>query len=313
MNPYEIEGAAPGEYITIKQSRPITSFVAVSSALAQQWLEHNTHNRPLSETSVFQYMTDMEAGRFKFTGEAIQFSKTGVLLNGQNRLTALANCVPGITLVFNVVRGLDDDVQSYMDLAKKRTPGQQLSILGVRNASQVASMARVLIGWENGWLFAEQKFQRVSTAHVEEWVSKNENLVEMFNRYLARPSRSVGVAPAVAGAFAVAGLRVDPQATIAFFHLLSRRVGLPPGSPLLALDQRLRRMRADRKRVAQRELLAYFIQAWNSWMHGDSMMKLQAGRGGWTRYNFPTMATKRGRNFDTEQLAAGLSLGGYEA
>ena len=64
MNPYDIDGVQPGEFITIKQDKPITSFVAVSSQVAEQWLAHNTHNRPLSEKAVLEYQSDMEAGRF---------------------------------------------------------------------------------------------------------------------------------------------------------------------------------------------------------------------------------------------------------
>jgi hypothetical protein len=313
MNPYQIEGVQPGEFLTIKCDHPITSFVAVSSEVAARWLEHNTHNRPLSDTSVYQYQSDMEAGLFKLTAEPIQFSKTGVLLNGQNRLTALANCIPPITLVFNVVRGLDDDVQSFMDIGKKRTPGQQLGLLGIKNANQVASMTRVLMGWERGTLFTDSIQRRISTPQVEQWVQANHKLVEVFNRYLAMPSRKVGATPAVAGAMAVQGLRIDPQAVIAFFHLLRSRTNLPTGSPLLALDNRLRNLKAERRRVSQREELAYIIQAWNGWMRGESMAKLQAGKGGWDFFNFPTMVLERGVRFDREQMLAGLDIAGFEA
>lgn len=314
MNPYEIEGVQPGEFITIKADHPITSFVAVSSTVAERWLTHNTHNRPLSEDAVMQYQGDMEAGRFKMTGEPIQFSKAGVLLNGQNRLTALANALPPMTLVFNVIRGLDEDVQSYMDLGKKRTPGQQLGILGVKNSNQIAAMTRLLITWENGLLWRENKLRRaISTPQVEQWALENHKLVDLFNRYLAHATRGVGAQPSVSGAMSIAGLRIDPQATIAFFHLLARRINLPEGSPLLALDSRLRRTRAERKRMQQRDELAYFIAAWNLWMRGESVAKLQAGKGGWNGNNFPSMDTSRGRKFDAEQLAFGLELGGYEA
>jgi hypothetical protein len=314
MNPYEIEGVQPGEFITIKADHPITSFVAVSSTVAERWLAHNTHNRPLSEDAVMQYQGDMEAGRFKMTGEPIQFSRSGVLLNGQNRLTALSNALPPMTLVFNVIRGLDDDVQSFMDLGKKRTPGQQLNLLNIKNANQIASVARLLITWEHGLLWRENKVRRaISTPQVEQWALENGKLVDVFNRYLAHTTRAVGAQPSVSGAMAIAGLRIDPQATIAFFSLLAKRINLPEGSPLLALDSRLRRTRAERKRIPQREELAYFIQAWNQWMRGESVAKLQSGRGGWNSTNFPSMETTRGRRFDTEQLAFGLELGGYEA
>lgn len=314
MNADEIEGVQPGEFLTIKVDHPIVSFVSVSPEVATRWLAHNTHNRPISEMGVMRYQSDMEEGRFQFTGDPIQFSKTGVLLNGQNRLTALANTVPPIKpLVFTVVRGLDDTVQAVMDQGIKRTPGQQLGLLGIKNAGQIASMGRLVIAWENGLLFGDSKTRRaISTARVEEWVASNQSTVEQFNTFLAQPTRRVGGQPSVAGAVAFQGLRIDPQATVAFFHLLKSRANLPPGSPLIALDNRLRRIRTEQFKTNQRDELAYFITAWNAWMRGENLTKIQAGRGGWSVANFPAMTAKRGRNFDKEQLTRGLELGGME-
>lgn len=309
----DIATVQPGEFIKIKQDNPITSFVSVSSAVAERWLAHNTHNRPISEQAVMEYQSDMEAGRFKFTGEPIQFSISGVLLNGQNRLTALANCIPSVTLVFNVIRGLDDAVQSYMDIGKKRTPGQQLNILGVRNSNQIASMTRLLIAWKSGALWSDIRGGRaISIPRVEEWVADNQRLVELFNRNLCKQTRSVGGTPSVAGAVAIEALRIDTPAAVSFFNLLSRRVGLPEDSPLLALDARLRRFRSERKRVPQREELAFFIQTWNYWMRGESIVRLNSAKGGWSRTSFPTLDTERGRRFDWDQFQRGLDLAGYE-
>lgn len=309
----EIEGVQPGEFIKIKSDRPLASFVAVTSEVAQRWLQHNTHNRPTSDTGVLKYQMDMEAGRFAMTGEPIQFSKTGVLLNGQNRLTALANCVPSITLTLLVVRGLDDEVQRLMDQGIKRTPGQQLALMGIRNSNQVASAARLFMNWQGGMLFTDDKRQRaLSLAAVEDWVTENQKLVDLFNRYLAQTTRSVGATPSVAGAFAMQALLVDTQAAISFFHLLHSRSNLPKGSPLLALDNRLRRVRAERMKISQRDELGYFIQCWNNWMRGDLISKVQSGKGGWNAGNFPRMETERGRKFDHDQFITGLETAGYE-
>lgn len=309
----QIDGVQPGEFITIKQQNPVVSFVSVSSEVAERWLSHNVHNRPISETGVLRYQMDMEAGRFKMTGEPIQFSKTGVLLNGQNRLAALANCVPSVTLTMVVVRGLDDEVQRLMDQGIKRTPGQQLGLMGIRNAGQVGSAARLYITWEDGLLFTDNNRRRaISLAYIEDWIADNSTLIDLFNDHLANVSRSVGASPSTAGAFAMKALQVDVDLAIAFFHLLHSRINLPKGSPLIALDNRLRRIRAERKRLSQRDELGYFIQAWNNWLAGESMAKMQAGRGGWSEANFPKMSLRKGKKFDQGQLVLGLELGGYE-
>lgn len=311
---HDMQGVQPGDSIDICQSEVTAGFVRVSSDVAARWLAHNTHNRPLSEMAVLRYQADMEAGRFGLTGEPIQFSRSGVLLNGQNRLTALANCVPPVSLTMLVVRGLEDTVQKYMDQGVKRTPGQQLALLGVKNSAQVASSVRLLMSWRNGLLFSESARTRnaLSAAAVESWVAENEKLIGLFNKHLAHVVRSVGGTPSVAGALGMHGLEVDPQATISFLHLLAGRSNLPFGSPLLALDSRLRNLKANRTRVNQRDELGYFIQTWNAWMRGDSMAKLQAGRGGWSSENFPRMEGVRGSRFSVEQFARGLALAGYE-
>lgn len=310
---HEIENIQPGEFITIKKDKPVVTYVAVSSAVAAKWLEHNKHNRAISETGVLRYQSDMEAGRFANTGEPIQFSKSGVLLNGQNRLTALANCVPPITIPMVVVRGLEDRSQFLMDQNIKRTPGQQLGLMGVKNSAQVASAARLYINWQGGSLFTDDKRQRaLSLAAVEQWTQENEKLVDQFNRYLAHVTRVCGGTPSVAGAMSIHGLEIDQQATIAFFYLMHARSNLPAGSPILALDSRLRNARMG-KRLTQREELAYFIQTWNNWMRGERVSRVQGGRGGWHSDNFPIMETHRGRKFDSTQLQRGLELAGYEA
>lgn len=309
--PKQIEGVQPGEFITIKQDHPVVSFVAVSSAVAERWLQHNSHNRPLSNAGVLRYQDDMENGRFKMTGDPIQFSKTGVLLDGQNRLTALANCVPQMTIVMAVARGLDDEAQYVIDQGIKRTPGQQLGLMGVKNSNQVGSSARLAMTWELGILFSDFNARRaISTPKVEEWVCEHADEVNWFNDHLAHTVRSTGAKPAVAGAFGLRGLQIDPDAIVAFFHLLSARTNLPKGSPILALDNRLRRARSERFNVEPREQLAQFIFTWNAWMRGDSWTRLQMPKGGLTSGTFPAMSTKRGRRFPSDQLMCGLELAG---
>lgn len=306
-----ITGVQPGEYLNLKVDHPITSFVKVSSEVAERWLEHNTHNRPYYEANILKFQADMEAGRWTMDGAPIRFSKPPVtLLDGQNRLMALANCVPSRELVFNVVRGLEPETQRTMDTGQTRTPGQQLRLIGQANAKQIASVARLLLVWENNWLYDSIRQRTISIPQIEEWVEDNQKLVDLFNHHLAATTRSVGATPSVAGAFAIKAMQVDTPAAVSFFNLLKSRANLPEGSPILALDNRLRRIRVERFRLTQRDQLAMFITAWNLWIAGKEATKIQAAKGGWTDKTFPLMQKTRGRNFDREQLQRGLELAG---
>lgn len=306
-----ITGVQPGEYLNLKVDHPITSWVSVTSEVAERWLAHNTHNRPYYEANILKFQADMEAHRWKMDGAPIRFSKAPVtLLDGQNRLMALANCVPAQELVFNVIRGLDHETQRTMDVGQTRTPGQQLGLTGQANARQVASVARLVITWENNWLYDSIRQRTVSIPQIEEWVEANQKLVDLFNHHLAKVTRSVGATPSVAGAFAIVGMKIDTPATVSFFNLLKSRANLPEGSPILALDNRLRRVRLERLKLTQRDQLAMFISTWNLWIKGREATKIQSAKGGWTDKSFPVMERTRGRNFDKEQFERGLELAG---
>ena len=82
-------------------------------------------------------------------------------------------------------------------------------------------------------------------------------------------------------------LQIDDAAAVEFFHLLVTGAGRK-GDPIVALDQRLRRLRRDRRVEPDRDVLSFFILSWNAWRDGKSMTKFQRPRSGsWTKNNFP--------------------------
>lgn len=54
----------------------------ISPEVADEYLEHNTHNRPLSVDRVNLYAREMAEGRWQYNADTIRFDKNGVLLNG---------------------------------------------------------------------------------------------------------------------------------------------------------------------------------------------------------------------------------------
>ncbi len=51
----------------------------VTPEMAKEWLMHNTHNRPVSRTTVEKYARDMKAGKWFYTNQGIGFDTTGTL------------------------------------------------------------------------------------------------------------------------------------------------------------------------------------------------------------------------------------------
>jgi hypothetical protein len=78
----------------------------VSPQQASIWLQSNQHNRPINEATVAFYAKEMLAGKWRLMGQAIIFSKSGKLLNGQHRLMA---CVrSGKIIPASVVFDMDE-------------------------------------------------------------------------------------------------------------------------------------------------------------------------------------------------------------
>jgi hypothetical protein len=91
----------------------------------------------------------------------------------------------------------------------------------------------------------------------------------------------------VVGAFTLAILQISPARANKFISRLVSGASLAEGDPILALDRRLRNIRRSGVRVSQREYLAYFIKAWNAWVMGDRLQKLQLSS--LTEDNFPEL------------------------
>lgn len=265
------------------------SIVMVSPSMAERWLANNVRNRKIRQRTVVRYRSDMEAGRWSMAADPIRFDTNGHLIDGQHRLTALSELPDIITIPFLVIRGLPSESQLVMDQGVKRTPGDQLALAGVRNASNVAASVKKFIIWQNGLLFRDTKVQQVTAPQTSEWVEDHPGEVEVFNR-LNHLIRQNDAPPSIAGAAAIAFARIDTEACERFFTLLARGAG-GEGHPITTLDKRLQRTRREGLKMPDRDYLALFILAWNAWRGGKSMSKFQRPRGGrWSEENFPVPA-----------------------
>jgi len=268
---------------------PTSRIVSVDPPTARRWLESNTRNRPISSVVVARYRRDMDSGQWPFTADPIRFSAEGALLDGQHRLTALSTLDDSITIPMLVVRGLPEESQLFMDQGRKRSAGQQLALLGVKNSNNIAAAAKVFIMWQSGLMFKDNKIaQLITSAQIQAWVAANPDLVELEHD-LHGKFTVVDAPDSSTCAAAFRFSEVDTAATVEFFGLLASGVGLTHGHPILALDKRLRRIRKEGIKVSTRDYIAFFVLAWNAWRDGRSLTKFQRPLGGsWSAANFPT-------------------------
>jgi hypothetical protein len=91
----------------------------------EKLLSINTNNIPPVPTKINLYADSMVKGLWKYNADSIRVSKSGVLLDGQNRL--MASLQAKIPLTSDLVIGLPDDVFNTLDQGRTRTKGGLLA------------------------------------------------------------------------------------------------------------------------------------------------------------------------------------------
>lgn len=291
MSTLSMTGFEAGDRATLASGFVVHEIHNITPTIAANLLALNVKNRPLSPHAVAKYHRDMLAGRWDFAGDPIRFDTFGNLSDGQHRLSALAMIEDDtIQFPFLVVRGLPPETQMVMDQGRKRNAGQQLSIKGVKNASNVAAGVKVYLLWQTGYLFRDNKAAglAVSTPQIEQWVEENVDLIAHVNAHCSA-IRNNFAPPSVGMAAAIMFAAVAPESEAQFFQDLADG-GMPVGHPINTLDKRLQRIRREGLKMPQRDYLALFIQAWNAVLDGRKMTKFQRPAGGrWGEDNFPVV------------------------
>lgn len=261
--------------------------VSVDPDMAQRWLKTcNTHNRVLSPIRVSEYTKAMLEHRWKFNGETIQFDRNNVLLNGQHRLHAVVQS--GTTQTFLLVRGLDPQVQTTMDQGTRRAPHEQLQVAGIAADQIDAAALRVFLRWQSGRLFGDALRNRVSTGEIVAFAQGNPDIIALLRTLGRGRIRSIPATPSVTVAVALQLHLIDSTAAREFFDLLESGAGLAINSPILTLSRRFVKAKTERAKLSERDVIGFYIIAWNAWRDGRSLTKLQRPNGSaWTGRSFP--------------------------
>lgn len=122
----------------------------ITPRMAEHWLAtFNTGNfRKIDQARVTCYAADIKAGLWDLNGESIVFGASGKLHNGQHRLAAVIKAGKSIESV--VVRGVPR-LTPNIDRGQPRRVSQWVAHGGVKNASIVAAVSRLCVGYQKGY------------------------------------------------------------------------------------------------------------------------------------------------------------------
>ena len=267
------------------------SIADITPDLAEKMLSYNTQNRSKSDGSVYSYLADMQKDEWRFTGDPIRFHKNGKLLDGQHRLTAISRLNAGEAVRALVVTGLDDEDQMVMDQGRKRTAGDQLGIKGVDSSHLVASAIKWIILYEAGAMFSDRKKQPAyfTTPNIVRWMEDHPDEVG-FITSIAKDCTKSPLPPSILAAVACIAADLDGELAAEFVSAIRTGVGQEAGSPILALRNRAINNRINKRRDSDRDTFGLIAKAWNAWVNGKSLSKMQLPTGGtFTERTFPAI------------------------
>jgi len=248
----------------------------VKPELAEEWLGKNQTNRTVRERVVAAYARDMAAGHWRLSGEAVKFAASGRLLDGQHRLQAVIRAQAQVWML--VVRGLADDTQQVMDSGAARSAGDALRLIGESNYASLAAGARFALQIESGNVTSH--IDRVTHLEIINFIEQNVDLKYAVD--LAASWRTTIDVPMSVLTVSIWKLyRVSPEECLSFFTRLSNKNDLHPGSPILALLNRLIEVRRNNRRLERPDYLSLIFRAWNVQRSAKSISSLPiAVRGG---------------------------------
>lgn len=122
--------------------------IGITPDIAWELYDLNSHNRNINQGNVEKFSERIKRGRWSQNGATICISKTGVLLDGQNRLLAFRKS--GETVEYIVVWGLEDEAQEDMDTGSKRSLSQSLHLRGEANPNSLGATVRTIWQVDNG-------------------------------------------------------------------------------------------------------------------------------------------------------------------
>lgn len=177
--------------------KPTAKFEIITPIDANNLLAKNKQNRPLDARRVVRYCREITLNRWAINGDTIKVDTEGELLDGQHRLEALVRS--GVPLECLIVRGLNKEVFSTIDVGKTRSGGDVLAIKGFQYASHLSAAARHVFIFrnasENASGIPKANGRVITSTDILDIIERNPGLVEMsgdFCRRFRKLSKIIG-------------------------------------------------------------------------------------------------------------------------
>lgn len=252
---------------------------------ARVLLDANAENNRNPKTSkIPAYARDMVTGNWHAdTGETIKVSVDGRVLDGQNRL--LAVIMAATPIYFDVAYDVPTSAMQVIDTGASRTAGDVLRIAGAADRMRAASIVRWSIMWDAKIFVGKGGGLNPTTSEISaRYLAERAAYDAASKRATDCQTRGLGTG-SPSGVAHYLFWRIDQEQTHQFYDQYVSGANLPNKSAVLALRNRMARVRTDR--INRSEQLALFVRAWNAFRAGKALESMIISKGELTNTNFP--------------------------
>lgn len=251
----------------------------VTPEMAHEWLDAAGPNRRLNEAQVDRFVTDMLAGNWMSaeTTETIKFDASGVLVDGQHRLAAVA--ASGKAQQFWVARNVPTSAIEMVDTGRSRSFADVLT-MGGGDGSSSRRLAATL-----KWIYhlehdsALTSGRAVSHAELRRTLEAHPGAVHAVTR--AYESRDVTPQSVLAAVYALAREQ-RPRRADEWLEAVQEGADIGRSHPAFVLRRKFRRAEsgAGTHQMRGPYAAALMIKSWNAFVAGEEVTTLEwRGRG----------------------------------
>lgn len=261
--------------------------IIISPALAANWLQFNTRNRPLNKNRVERYINKIERGLWQYNGQTIIWNTSGGLNDGQHRLEA---CVKSGQPIESVVAwGADPLAIITTDRGQSRNLRQNITLIQGKKSKDIGRVANMSIAW---FVLGEREkaFRTHKSVEFEdalEYIEENPEM-ENFNLYENdATARRIAVPSTLWFCHYVCAEIDGTDADYFFGKLISGRIGDNPNDEtILQLREQLMSNRGERGYTQDVQAALIFI-AWNLFRKGETRKIIKWAKRGASAQAFP--------------------------
>ncbi len=246
----------------------------ITPEIAAEMLRSNTSNRPLTDRHVLFLSNQMVKGKWLYNGESIKFSKNGVLLDGQHRLTALIKS--GKTIDMLVIHGLEEEAFNVIDTGRTRTAGDVLGKNGYSSSISLGASCRFLIMIARGGYSQDsKKALNITNQDVLDLVEKNPDIAEAMTFSQGVYIKNRQLPKSIIGGLYYLFSKKNAIKAEEFWTGYSTGIDLPQGNPVLMLRTKLMQDSINKSRMSTREKVFLTIAAWNAFVLNKTIAQLR--------------------------------------